>query len=52
MKSTKVEKILSKLREKLESDRVPDDVTGCLTFNLQSGGLSGKIYLQIDFDEK
>ena len=52
MKSSKVEKILTVLRKKLESEKVPDDLTGCLQFNLQTGGLSGKVYVQIDVENK
>jgi hypothetical protein len=52
MKPARVEKILSRLREKLESEKVPDDLTGCLVFNLQTGGLSGKVFVQVDLDGK
>lgn len=50
MSADRIEKILRALRKKLESDRVPDDLTGSLKLNFQSGMLSGKIKMEAEIE--
>ena len=47
MSNEKVEKILIKIKEKLLKDEVPDLATGKIITNLQSGGVSGVIKLEL-----
>lgn len=47
MTEPKVEKILKALREKLLSDKVPDDATGKIIVNLQTGGVSNSPKLEL-----
>jgi hypothetical protein len=47
MSNDKVEKILSKLREKLLKKEVPDNATVKIILNLQSGGVSGETKLEL-----
>jgi hypothetical protein len=47
MSNDKVEKILSKIKEKLLKDEVPETATGKIAVNLQSGGVSGSIKLEL-----
>jgi hypothetical protein len=47
MSNEKVEKILSKIKEKLLKDEVPETATGKVVINLQSGGVSGTIKLEL-----
>ena len=48
MTPEKLNKLLEKLREKLRADSVPDDITGQIILNVQSGGLSGKVTIKQD----
>ena len=43
MSDHKIERLLEKIREKLRTDRIPDDFTGSVTLNIQQGGLAPKI---------
>jgi hypothetical protein len=47
MTPSKVDKIIEKIKEKLLKDIVPDDVTGKIIVNTQSGGVSGQVKLEI-----
>jgi hypothetical protein len=47
MSPEKVDKILEKIKEKLLSKKVPDDSTGKVSFNLQTGGISGNIKIEL-----
>jgi hypothetical protein len=47
MSNDKVEKILSKIKEKLLKDEVPETATGRVIINVQSGGVSGAIKLEL-----
>ena len=47
MSDDKIDKILDKIREKLESTKIPNDATGKIIVGLQSGGISGIIKLEL-----
>lgn len=47
MTKEKVDKIVEIIKEKLLSEKVPDDVTGKMICNLQTGGISGNVTLEI-----
>jgi hypothetical protein len=46
----KVEKILSVLRARLQTEKVPDDLTGSLLLNFQSGMVTGKIKMTVQME--
>jgi hypothetical protein len=46
MTDSKIEKLLQKLAEKLRSKQIPDDFTGKIILNLQTGGLSGQVEVE------
>ena len=45
MSDERIDRILKKLREKLADDNVPDDTTGKVSFDLQTGMVSGDVIL-------
>lgn len=45
-----VEKVLRIVRQKLESDMVPDDLTGKVIINFQSGMPSGRIKMEAEIE--
>jgi hypothetical protein len=47
MTEIKADKILEKIKEKLLKDEVPETATGKIIVNLQSGGVSGQIKLEL-----
>jgi len=47
MSPEKVDKVLEKLKEKLLTPSVPDDATGRIIVNLQTGGVSGAIKAEL-----
>ena len=47
MTEEKVNRILIKLKEKLLKEEVPDLATGKIIINVQSGGVSGQIKLEL-----
>jgi len=47
MTESKVNKILEKVKEKLLKEEVPETATGKVIINLQSGGVSGQIKLEL-----
>jgi hypothetical protein len=47
MSQEKIDKILEILKEKLSKEEVPDSATGKITINLQSGGVSGNVKLEL-----
>lgn len=51
MTPDKARKVAEKLYRKLLSDKIPDDATGPLHFNLQTGGMSGKVYYEVDLED-
>lgn len=47
MSETKIERFLEKLAEKLRSSAIADDFTGKITLNVQQGGLSPKVEVEM-----
>lgn len=47
MNKLKIDKIVKAIEDKLKSANIPDDATGKMTVNLQSGGVSGDVTLEI-----
>ncbi len=47
MSQEKIDKILDAIRDKLSKDEVPDTATGKIIINLQSGGVSGNVKLEL-----
>lgn len=47
MTREKAEKILAIIREKLLKDEVPETATGKIIVNVQSGGVSGQVKLEL-----
>lgn len=47
MSNDKVERIIEKIREKLTQKEVPETATGKIIINVQSGGVSGQIKLEL-----
>lgn len=46
--SKRIEAILRKVREKISHGAVPDDFTGSMKLNFQSGMVAGKVQLEVN----
>jgi hypothetical protein len=48
MSEDKIERLLTKLSEKLQTDAIKDNFTGRIILNIQQGGLSPKLEVETE----